>query len=74
MARAEEHRVETTDINGTSVTVTSYRIEDRYHCHVANVDPGATIARAEGGTQQEAQQRAMEKAAKRLRSNVARIE
>ena len=38
MARAEEHRVETTDINGTSVTITSYRIEDRYHCHVANVD------------------------------------
>jgi len=73
MARAEEYRVETTDINGTKVTVTSYRIEDRYHCHVANVDPGATIARAEGGTQQEALQRALTKATERLKSNLARI-
>ncbi len=73
MARAEEHRVETTDINGTKVTVTSYRIEDRYYCHIANVDPGATIARAEGGTQQEALQRALAKATQRLKSNLARI-
>ncbi len=73
MARAEEHRVETTDINGTSVTVTSYRIEDRYHCHVANVDPGATIARAEGSTRQEALKRAVAKATERLKSNLARI-
>lgn len=71
MARAEEHRVETTDINGTKVSVTSYRIEDRFHCHVANVDPGATIARAEGSTRQEALQGALAKATERLRRNVA---
>jgi hypothetical protein len=71
MARAEEHRVETTDINGINVTVTSYRIEDRFYCHIANVDPGATIARAEGGTRQEALQRALAKATERLTSSVA---
>jgi hypothetical protein len=71
MVRAEEHRVETTDINGTKVTVTSYRIEDRFYCHVSNVDPGATISRAEGSTRQEALQHALTKATERLRSSVA---
>jgi len=66
MLRAEEFRSDTTEISGVKIGVTSYRIGNRYHCHVANADPGATIARADGDTREEALQRALTKATERL--------
>jgi hypothetical protein len=37
-----------------------------YHCTIANVDPGARFARADGATREDAEARALEKAARYL--------
>jgi len=66
MDRSEGYRTDKLDIAGTSVEVTSYQIGDRYYCHVTNVDPGATIARAEGASREEAAKLALAKATHRL--------
>ena len=42
--------------------VVSYRLGDRYICTVDNVEPGATLSRAEGATRDEAEKSAIEKA------------
>jgi hypothetical protein len=47
--------------------VNSYKIGDRFYCHVENTDPGATIARAEGSTKDEAIRIALSKAGLRLK-------
>ena len=69
MLRAEEYRIETLEIHGVPLNVTSYRIGERYHCHVENVDPGATIARAEASSRTEAQKLALAKTRERLKDN-----
>lgn len=66
MLKAEEFRVSIQEIAGVEVSITSYRIGDRFHFHVANRDPGATIARAEGTTSEEAQTLALMLAKQRL--------
>jgi hypothetical protein len=48
------------------ITVETYKLGDIYHCTIANVDPGARFARAEGATRAEAESRALEKAARYL--------
>ena len=65
--KTENYRVEQKEIAGAQVSVTSYQIGERYHCHVANVDPGATIARAEADSNAEAVRLAVEKAGERLK-------
>ncbi|MBI2820994.1 MAG: hypothetical protein HYX74_02100 [Acidobacteria bacterium] len=42
--------------------VTSYKLGSRYICTVDNVDPGATLARAEAATREEAESNALSKA------------
>ena len=37
-----------------------------YHCTIANVDPGARFARADGTTKEEAESRAIDKATRYL--------
>ncbi len=64
--KVEDHQSEATEINGVEVRVTSYRIDQRYFCHVSNADPGATIARGEGGSRDEAREVAVSKATLRL--------
>ena len=58
-------RVRTT-LEGWDVCITSYRLKGVYYCKIDNVDPGATIARAQGGTRAEAEGEAMRKASARL--------
>lgn len=65
--KTENYRVEQKEIAGAQVSLTSYQIGERYHCHVANVDPGATISRAEADSQAEAERVAIAKATERLR-------
>ncbi len=65
--KAEEYRTEIRDLEGVKVEVRSYRLDDVYYCHIANMDAGATIARASGTTREEAVQAATEKARQRLR-------
>jgi len=60
------HESELTEINGVQIHLTSYQIGERYFCHVTNIDPGATIARGEGGGRDEAREVALSKATRRL--------
>lgn len=66
MTNAQDYQVQDRQINGTPVKVTSYRLDEAYYCQVASADPGATIARAEGNTHQQAVDAALSKAAKHL--------
>ena len=68
MLTADNFRIETQEISGLKVNVTSYKIGERFYCHIANVDPGATIVRTDGETQEEAVQAALAKAMQRLTS------
>ena len=51
---------------GWPVSVETYKLGDVYHCTIANVDPGARFARADGSTREEAESRALEKAERYL--------
>ncbi len=66
MLNSVEHRAETRDVQGWKVKLVSYKIGEKYYCHIDNVDPGATIARADGVTRNEAVQNALKKATARL--------
>jgi len=54
------------EIGGWAVTIETYKLGDVYHCTIANVDPGARFARADGPTKDAAESLAIEKATKYL--------
>ena len=54
------------ELAGWPVTVETYALDGVYHCTIANVDPGARIARADGRTRAEAEEKAIEKATRYL--------
>ena len=62
----EEFHEEYTEVNGTRVRVTTYKIGQEFHCHVANADPGATIARTSASSKEDAVNEAIKKAAERI--------
>jgi len=70
--KAEDYRVEHREISGVKVKAASYRIGESFYCHVENLDPGATIARAEAATREEAIDLAVQKAAARLSTSQSR--
>jgi len=53
-------------VAGWEVNVTSYQLGDRFYCTVDNVSPGAWIAKSEGSTQEEAEKKALDRAAELL--------
>ena len=61
------------ELAGWPITVETYKLGETYHCTIANVDPGARFARADGATREEAESRALEKAARYL-SNTRKFE
>ncbi|MCG3117898.1 MAG: hypothetical protein ALAOOOJD_00010 [bacterium] len=65
--QAESYRVVMKKILDVDVTITSYRIDAMYYCHVANYDPGAVIARTEAATREEAETMAIAKTTERLK-------
>lgn len=65
--KAEEYRTDIQEVSGVKVEIHSYRLDDTFYCHVANVDVGAIIARGSGATRQEAVASAMGKVQERLR-------
>ena len=67
MLRTENYSSETTEFSGVRLRVNSYKIGDRFYCHIENTDPGATIARAEASTKEEAIRVALSKAKERLK-------
>lgn len=64
--KPEEYSTRRQELAGWPVTIETYKLGDVYHCTIANVDPGARLARAEGSTREEAEQRAIEKATRYL--------
>ena len=66
MPTPTNHSVENQTLHNTPVTITTYCLDDQWHCTVANVDPGANIARANGPSREEAVNSALVKASKRL--------
>jgi hypothetical protein len=64
--KAEEYTRRQQDLAGWPIVVETYRLGERYYCAVANVDPGARLARAEGSTRDEAERGALEKAERYL--------
>jgi hypothetical protein len=64
--KPEDYSRRETEVSGWPVIVESYRLAAVYHCTISNADPGARIARADGSTKEEAEGRALEKAAKYL--------
>ena len=54
------------ELAGWAVTIETYKLGDVYYCSIANVDPGARFARADGGSMRDAEDRAIEKATKYL--------
>ena len=66
MLKADDYRIETQELGGLKVNITSYKIGATYYCHIDNVDPGATIVRTIGETQEEVVSAALAKARERL--------
>ena len=60
--KAEEHAARTLEVGGWKVKLTSYKLGDVYHCTADNVDPGAWIARTQGASREEAENKAIERA------------
>jgi hypothetical protein len=64
--KPEDHTRRQQEIAGWQVTIETYKLGEVYHCTIANVDPGARLARADGSTRDEAESRAIEKASRYL--------
>ncbi len=64
--KPEAYRESRRELAGWPVRVTSYRLGERYLARVDNVEPGATIARAEGPTREQAEAEACAEAERRL--------
>ena len=64
--KPEEHSRRQQELAGWPVMIETYKLGDVYHCAIANVDPGARFARADGASREEAERRAIEKATRHL--------
>jgi hypothetical protein len=64
--KPEEYSRRQQELAGWQVTIETYKLGDVYHCAIANVDPGARVARSDGATREEAESRAIEKATRYL--------
>jgi len=62
----EHFHEEYSEVNGTRVRITTYKIGNEFHCHVANADPGATIARTSAASREDAVSEAIKKASERI--------
>jgi len=60
--KPEEYSEHVVDVDGWQVNLTSYKLDDVYHCKADNVSPGAWLARTSGATREEAEQKAFERA------------
>jgi hypothetical protein len=64
--KPEDYTRRQQDLAGWAITIETYRLGDTYHCTIANVDPGARFARADGATREAAEQEALAKAERYL--------
>jgi len=66
LMKPEQYSLRQEELAGWPVSIETYKLGDVYHCTIANVDPGARFARADGSTRQEAEALAIEKATRYL--------
>lgn len=64
--KAEDYQEELRELEGIQVRITVYKIDTEFYCHIYNVDPGATIARASAPEREMAVRVALEKATARI--------
>jgi len=60
--QAEQYQETKLEVAGWPVNVTSYRLGEAWHAKADNVSPGAALARASGGTRQEAEEKVLARA------------
>ncbi|HVX67917.1 MAG TPA: hypothetical protein VHA11_14995 [Bryobacteraceae bacterium] len=60
--KAEQYHERSLEVDGWPLKLSSYRLGERYHCVADNVSPGASLARTEGATREEAEQKALTRA------------
>jgi len=65
-AKVEGYQERTIDLHNWPVHVASYKLGGRFHAKADNVSPGANLARATGGTREEAEQNALSRAGELL--------
>jgi len=64
--KPENYEEKQMEVEGWPVRLTSYKLGEVFHCQADNVSPGATLVRESGATREEAEQKALEVARKRL--------
>jgi hypothetical protein len=64
--KPEDYSQRQHELAGWPVTIETYKLGEVYHCTIANVDPGARFARADGASREEAERLAIEKATRYL--------
>jgi len=64
--KPEDYSRRQEELAGWPVTIETYKLGEVYHCTIANVDPGARFARADGASREEAERQAIEKATRYL--------
>jgi hypothetical protein len=64
--KPENYSQRTSEVNGWPVRLTSYKLGDIFRCTADNVSPGACLARTDGATQEEAERKALARAAELL--------
>jgi hypothetical protein len=64
--KPEEYSRRQLELAGWPITIETYKLDGVYHCTIANADPGARFARADGSTREEAERLALAKAERYL--------
>jgi hypothetical protein len=64
--KAEEFQERRLELAGWPVNLSSYRLGEQWFSKADNVSPGAALCRAKGATRQEAEQKAIQRAAELL--------
>jgi hypothetical protein len=64
--KVEEYQERKTEVLGWPVNLASYRLGNVFHCKADNVSPGAALARTTGSTREEAEKKALDRAAELL--------
>ena len=72
--KPEGYKRRTDRLDGWPIGVTTYRLGDKFICMIDNVDPGATIARIEAATAEDAEREARARARDRLSSTARQRE
>jgi hypothetical protein len=64
--KPEQYSETVMKVKGWPLRLISYRLGETFYCKADNVSPGALIARASGGSREEAESKALETASARL--------